>query len=89
VSRRISWFYSRERLREALARWHDVDILGEDGLLVDNALMDLLADPLTWGKEDGESGVWTGWAGDDILIVYVPDRDTGQVAVVDINYAGY
>lgn len=82
---RTRWFYDRERLREALARWHTIDPLDDYKALVDGALMDLLRSPLLWGKQDGETGVFAGWAGDDIVIVYVPNDD-GRISIADINF---
>ena len=87
VSNVVEWEYDKERLSEALARWKGIKPPATHQDLVDNSLMDLLRDPLAWGKEDGDTGVFTGWAGTVILIVYVPNPDSARVTVVDINYA--
>ncbi len=85
-----NWTLDRERLSDALARWH---ALGPDPISsahVDEFLMDLVVDPFECGVEDGETGNFTGRAGSDarlIIIVYVPDRDLRRVFVADINFA--
>lgn len=54
--------------------------------MVETFLMDLVVDPLRVGKEDDSRGVWTGWAGPFVLVIYVPNREERMVYVADINY---
>lgn len=49
--------------------------------------MDLVKDPFECGQEDDETGVFTGRAGSNIIIVYVPDLEHRSIAVADIAYA--
>lgn len=63
-----------------------VDPPESDKDAVDNALMDLLGDPLNWGKEDSQTGAWNGRATNSILISYLPNPDTGSISIADISY---
>ncbi len=49
-------------------------------------LMDCLINPYECGEEDDDTGVFTGTAGGNVIIVYVPSAD-GRIAVIDIDYA--
>lgn len=80
------WQFDRDRLREAMGRWRTHEPSVQEQTLLEGFLMDLVADPFSKGKEDGDSGVWTGWAGPFILVTYVPERGTRRIHVADISY---
>jgi len=49
--------------------------------------MDLVVDPLAFGVQDGESGIFIGRAGPDIAVMYVPDPATREVTIALIAYS--
>jgi hypothetical protein len=91
VSTGGNWHYNRKRLDEALAAWKAT---GPDEVMkaaVDIALMDLIKDPLGWGKEDPNvPGVFQRSidtvTGAKIGILYaIPDLDAREIGVADIR----
>ncbi len=86
-----NWSFTRPRLNEALADWI---ASGPDAMMragVEEALMDLILDPLGWGTEDPDQpGVFqrtiTTQTGVRIGILYViPDLAARKVGVADIR----
>jgi hypothetical protein len=86
VSTADHWHYIPERLADALARWKAKNPGEQDQELVHEFLIDCLVNPYECSKEDDDTGVFTGTAGRNIIIVYVPNAD-GRIAVIDIDYA--
>jgi hypothetical protein len=80
------WRLDPDRVREALAAWEAADPDPASRRDVSEFLMDLVVDPLRAGREDGETGIWVGWANPFVTVMYVPDRATRQVFVADISY---
>lgn len=91
MSTGVSWHFNKVRLAEALSLWNAT---GPDAVMraqVNEALMDLITDPVRWGTEDAQSpGVFhreivTG-TGARIGILYaIPSLEDREVAVADIR----
>jgi hypothetical protein len=91
VSTGVSWHFNRVRLAEALSLWKATGPDAYTRAQVNEALMDLIKDPLLWGSEDPQSpGVFhreivTG-TGVRIGILYaIPSLEEREVAVADIR----
>jgi len=91
VSTGVSWTYNRARLSEALDTWKATAPDEVAVAAINEALMDLIEDPLGWGREDPASpGVFNGTVriptGGRVGILYtVADLESGIVAVADIR----
>ena len=86
-----SWHFNRKRLAEVLSRWMATGPEQVTRTAVNDALMDLLADPLSWGLEDPqEPGVYHRQVmtetGVRVAFLYaMPDPASGEVGIADIR----
>lgn len=81
------WRLQPDRLAEAIETWVALGPTAADRERVQEFLMDLVVDPLSRGVEDGDSGIFTGMAGPNIVVMYVPEPRTRVVSVALIAYA--
>lgn len=91
MSTGVSWHFNKERLDEALSAWQATAPDEVMRAQVNEALMDLIKDPLDWGTEDPEvPGVFhreiVTVTGARIGILYaIPGLEAREVAVADIR----
>lgn len=88
-----SWVLDPDRLKESLAEWHRTSPSAQHKSYVNEFLMDLVElGPFECGKEDDDTGIFTGVAGNVvgsmIVVVYVPNLERHRIAVTGITLMG-